>query len=54
VGCAKEVNNLIKHQVVSLLGTRMGGTSAEVVGVPVANLISQKKGEKEKGKKLKT
>jgi hypothetical protein len=28
----------------------MGGTSAEVVGVPVANLISQKKGGKEKKK----
>jgi hypothetical protein len=32
VGCAKEVNNLINHPVVNLLGTRVGGgTSAEVV-----------------------
>jgi hypothetical protein len=31
VGCAKEVSNLINRPVVSLLGTRLGGTSAEVV-----------------------
>ena len=31
VGCAKEVSNLINHPVVSLLDTRVRGTSAEVV-----------------------
>ena len=31
VGCAKEVNNLINHPVVSLLCTRVVGTCAEVV-----------------------
>ena len=31
VGCAKEVSNLINRPVLSLLGTRVGGTSAEVV-----------------------
>ena len=31
VGCAKEVSNLTNRPVVSLLGTRVGGTSAEVV-----------------------
>ena len=31
VDCAKEVNNLTNRLVVNLLGTRVGGTSAEVV-----------------------
>ncbi len=31
VCCAKEVSDLINLPVVSLLGTRVGGTSAEVV-----------------------
>ena len=31
MGCVKEVSNLINHPVVNLLGTRVGGTSAEVV-----------------------
>ncbi len=31
VGFAKEVSNLIIRPVVSLLGTRVGGTSTEVV-----------------------
>jgi hypothetical protein len=31
VRCAKEVSDLISCPVVSLLGTRLGGTSAEVV-----------------------
>jgi hypothetical protein len=31
VGCEIEVSNLINHPVVSLLGTRVGGTSTEVV-----------------------
>jgi hypothetical protein len=33
VGCEKEVSNLINHPVVSLLGIRVGGTSAEVVPI---------------------
>ena len=33
VVCAKEVRNLINHPVVILLGTRVCGTSAEVVPV---------------------
>jgi hypothetical protein len=31
VCCAEKVSDLINHPVVSLLGTRVGGTSAEVV-----------------------
>ena len=31
MGCAKEASKLINRPVVSLLGTRVGGTSAEVV-----------------------
>jgi hypothetical protein len=31
VGCAKEASNLINHPVVSLFGTRVGGTSANMV-----------------------
>ena len=31
VGCAKGVSNSINRPVVSLLGTQVGGTSAEVV-----------------------
>ena len=33
--CAKKVSKLVNHPVVSLLGTRVSGTSAEVVPVPV-------------------
>ena len=31
MGCAKEVSNLINRPVVSLLGTRVGGTSTKMV-----------------------
>jgi hypothetical protein len=31
VGCAKKVSKLINRPVVSLLGTRMGGSSTEVI-----------------------
>ena len=31
VGCAKEVSNLIDRPVVSLFGTRVGGTGANMV-----------------------
>ncbi len=31
VGCAKEVINLINHPIVSLFGTRVGGTGANMV-----------------------
>ncbi len=31
MGCAKEVSNLVNRPIVSLLGTRVGGTRAKVV-----------------------
>ena len=31
MGCTKKVSKLINHPIVSLLGTRMGGTSTEVI-----------------------
>jgi hypothetical protein len=39
VCCAKKVSKLIDRPVVSLLGTRMGGTSTEMIDHPVHDVL---------------